>query len=125
MTRCLSCGYVRQDLVLNCPKCGSFYSTFEAYPPTEAKKNTAQKHTNDGSTTTNKSAATKNHNAAITNKGSAITNDSSTAVKKSSPKSETMGFFEWLRQSVEIQIKYIIITIGILIMLTIRVVLCL
>jgi uncharacterized membrane protein YvbJ len=27
MTKCLSCGYSRHDLELNCPKCGSFYST--------------------------------------------------------------------------------------------------
>lgn len=27
MTKCLSCGHVRHDLELNCPKCGSFYST--------------------------------------------------------------------------------------------------
>lgn len=27
MTKCLSCGHLRHDLELNCPKCGSFYST--------------------------------------------------------------------------------------------------
>jgi|GEM_PF-1580341 len=27
MTKCLSCGHFRHDLELNCPKCGSFYST--------------------------------------------------------------------------------------------------
>ncbi len=27
MTKCLSCGHVRHDIELNCPKCGSFYST--------------------------------------------------------------------------------------------------
>lgn len=27
MTKCLSCGHVRHDFELNCPKCGSFYST--------------------------------------------------------------------------------------------------
>lgn len=27
MTKCLSCGYLHHDLKLNCPKCGSFYST--------------------------------------------------------------------------------------------------
>jgi hypothetical protein len=27
MTKCLSCGYLRADLELNCPNCGSFYSS--------------------------------------------------------------------------------------------------
>lgn len=27
MTKCLSCGHERHDLELNCPKCGSFYSS--------------------------------------------------------------------------------------------------
>lgn len=27
MTKCLSCGHLRHDFELNCPKCGSFYST--------------------------------------------------------------------------------------------------
>jgi uncharacterized membrane protein YvbJ len=27
MTKCLSCGHFRHDLELNCPNCGSFYST--------------------------------------------------------------------------------------------------
>jgi uncharacterized membrane protein YvbJ len=27
MTKCLSCGHFRHDFELNCPKCGSFYST--------------------------------------------------------------------------------------------------
>lgn len=46
MTKCLSCGHFRHDLELNCPKCGSFYSTivddFEGEslePPNETKTN--------------------------------------------------------------------------------------
>ncbi len=28
MTKCLFCEHIRHDFELNCPKCGSFYSTF-------------------------------------------------------------------------------------------------
>lgn len=27
MTKCLSCGHIHGNLELNCPECGSFYST--------------------------------------------------------------------------------------------------
>ena len=41
MTKCLSCGHFRHDLELNCPKCGSFYSTivddFDDEPLSETK----------------------------------------------------------------------------------------
>jgi uncharacterized membrane protein YvbJ len=40
MTECLSCGHLRHDLELNCPKCGSFYSTMQSEfaSPNECKK---------------------------------------------------------------------------------------
>ena len=28
-TKCLTCGHVRHDVALNCPKCGSFYSQID------------------------------------------------------------------------------------------------
>lgn len=40
-TKCLSCGHLRHDFELNCPKCGSFYSTMEnefVTSPEEKKK---------------------------------------------------------------------------------------
>ncbi len=121
MNKCISCGHIRHDLALNCPKCGSFYSTFEGHIPTEIPKNT------------HKNAATSvdvdldqeldeinvdiNDELSQEIEGASMKNDRPPTPKK-------MSFFGWLRHPVKIQIKYIIITAGILLMLTIRIFLC-
>lgn len=48
MTKCLSCGHLRHDLELNCPKCGSFYSTMvdDFATPEEVSKPTSVKLVN-------------------------------------------------------------------------------
>jgi hypothetical protein len=109
MSKCISCGYIRHGFVLNCPKCGSFYSTFEGHTPAEMPKNTTENAI---------ALAGENLNAKLEEMESASMKNEGLAIP------EKIGFFEWLQHPVKIQIKYIIITAWVLLMLTIRVVLC-